>query len=634
MSSKKDKLIEEAQRLAIRGQLDKAIKIYEQVMAIEPSALSHRQRLAELLLKAGRAADARTEFETIGKYYSSNGFYLKGIAVYKQLQKFFPGDIPITLILAELNEKHGLVANALEEYRLVFDLYEKSSDMEEALRILVKMQSVDPQNIAVRLKLAETYFQIKRSDDSYTAFRKLASLLQERGDTAALGKLDARIRQLFPEKTDFMLDVLSEQVSTGNVAGAVSGLQVFLRTNPKEKRAWELIIEAYKKLNQPQKEKMAYQHYLSFFPDEISARTGLIACHAAEHDVRGALALLDEYEQEILSSGNHFDDLEAVYKTLEVADPINERVLDGLSRIYQAAGRTGESDALAPRLESLKHLTETGDGVPPSSDESVFTEEASFGQQTPIPEVFSPEPTDMPGELFDTERAGDAAFDSEIPSAFSDEIFDEPAFGEVDVVDAPEDSGEELEIEVEFDDFEAVDIASTDDDTGRQEDNWLDSVGEILESISTTPRGVRFDSSLDGADAQSHYDLGMAFREMGLFDEAINEFRQASSDPARRLGCLIFQGACLRDKGDLKNADTVLRSLLKPGLDQEDFLSAKYELALTCKAALKNDEFARMLAEIETVSPGYRDVRSLIAEIGTEKNDLDFSEEDFKGFGL
>jgi hypothetical protein len=121
---------------------------------------------------------------------------------------------------------------------------------------------------------------------------------------------------------------------------------------------------------------------------------------------------------------------------------------------------------------------------------------------------------------------------------------------------------------------------------------------------------------------------------MGLFDEAINEFRQASADPQRRIECIIFQGACLRDKGDMKNADKVLRSLLKPDLEQEDFLSAKYELALTCKAAHKSDEFARMLAEIEAASPGYRDVRSLIASIGSEKDDLDFSDDDLKGFGF
>ena len=262
MSSKKDKLIEEAQKLVLRGQLDKAIKAYEQVLALEPSALNHRQKLAELLIKAGRSDDARAEFETIGKKYSSDGFYLKAIAVYKKLQGFFPGDIPIILTLAGLNEKHGLVANALAEYKHVYDFYEKSLDTAAALKMLEKMQSVDPQNVNVKLKLAEAYFKAGQVDESYAAFGKLATLVQERGDVPAFVKIDARIKQLFPQKSEFVLEVLAEQVTNGNAASAITGLQALLRTNSNDKRIWDLIVDAFTQLKQPQKVKVAYQHYL------------------------------------------------------------------------------------------------------------------------------------------------------------------------------------------------------------------------------------------------------------------------------------------------------------------------------------------------------------------------------------
>ena len=51
MSSKKDKLIEEAQKFIQRGQLDKAVKVYVQILSLEPSAINLRQKLAELPLK-------------------------------------------------------------------------------------------------------------------------------------------------------------------------------------------------------------------------------------------------------------------------------------------------------------------------------------------------------------------------------------------------------------------------------------------------------------------------------------------------------------------------------------------------------------------------------------------------------
>jgi tetratricopeptide (TPR) repeat protein len=116
--------------------------------------------------------------------------------------------------LASLNEKHGLTANALAEYKRVYDYYDKNSETEEALKILEKMQSVDAQNVKMRLKLAEAYFSSGRTDESYSVFSKLATLLQERGDTAAFTKLNSRIQQLFPAKSEFMLEILSEQVAS------------------------------------------------------------------------------------------------------------------------------------------------------------------------------------------------------------------------------------------------------------------------------------------------------------------------------------------------------------------------------------------------------------------------------------
>lgn len=632
MSSKKDKLIEEAQRFAMRGQLDKAIKAYEQVMSLDPSSITLRQRLAEMLLKAGRTDDARTEFETIGKYFASNGFYLKAIAIYKQLQKSFPKDIPITLTLAGLNEKHGLIANALAEYRQVFDSYEKASEMEDAVKILEKMQALDSQNAAVNLKLAETYFQVKRTEDAYTAFGKLAALLQERGDTAAFAKLDARIRQLFPQKAEFMLEVLSEQVSSGKAASAVNALQALLRTNPNDKRIWELIVTAYKKMEQPQKVKVAYQHYLKFFPDEVSAKIGLISCFADEKDIKGTLALLDTYEPDLLLFGHALGDLERLYKELEDLDPINERVLDGLGRVYDKAGKIKELAELTPKIQSLKNLSGKKVLEPAPPEEAASAEQDYFDGQTPEDSSLSHDTIEI-DDVFSTDRFGEVSGDSSYGSAFETDASEQPAFGEISLAETQPDTADEFEIEVEYEDFEVPGLAEPEEEE-QKEVNWLDSVGEILESISTSPRGVKFGGNLDGDDAQSHYDLGMAFKEMGLYDEAINEFRQASADPARRVECIIFQGACLRDKGDVKNADKVLRSLLKPDLNQEDFLSAKYELALTSKIAHNSDEYARLLAEIEASSPGYRDVRSLIASIGTDKDDLDFSEDDLKGFNF
>lgn len=610
MASKIDKLREEAQKLATKGLTDKAIKAYEQLVALEPSALNQRQRLAELLVKAGRNDDARTEYEVIGKNFTTNGFYLKAIAIYTKLQGLFPGDIQITLALAGLNEKHGLTANALAEYKKVYEYYDKASDTEEALTVLQKMQNVDPQNVNIRLRLAEAYFKAGKTEESYAVFGKLATLMQERGDAAAFSKLNARIQQLFPQKSEFMLEVLSEQVAAGNAASAVTGLQALLRTNPGDKRLWELIVEAYKQIGQPQKVKVAYQHYLKFFPEELAAKAGLISCLASERDLKGALSQLDLHGQELLAGG-YLSELERVYHALDEIDPINLKVLEGLSRVYAAAGRTEDAAALETKIVSLRNVSGSQAVVPaPRTKQETFAE----------PDYFS-------GQASDETEFGEVTFaDTSEPSAF-DEQHISAETENAGPFEAPE---EEVEIEVDFD--EDLDISMDEPPAKVPEVDWLDQVGTMLDSIGTKTGKVKFASGPDGDDAQSHYDLGMAFMEMGLYDESFKEFRQASADTGRRFECFVFQSVCLREKGDFANAEKVLRALVKPGLSLEDSCTATYELALTCEASGKHDEYVQLLTGIDAADRNFRDVRARLDAAGSENDALDFSDDDLKFF--
>lgn len=615
MSSKIDKLREDAQKLAIKGPVEKAIKAYEQLVSMEPATLSHRQRLADLLIKAGRPDDARSELEVIGKNFSDNGFYLKAIAIYTKLQGLFPGDIPITLALAGLNEKHGLTANALAEYKRVYEYYVKNSEIKEALNILEKMQNVDAQNVNIRLKLAEAYFSAGKTDESYAVFSKLATLLQERGDSAACAKLTARIQQLFPKKSEFMLEVLSEQVAGGNAAGAVTGLQSLLRTNPNDKRIWELVIEAYKQLDQPQKVKVAYQHFLKFFPDELSAKAGLVLCLASERDLKGALALLGSYEKE-LTSGGYLNQLEGIYRILDEIDPINLQVLEGLRRVYEAGGKSDEVAALESKIKSIRNVSGAKAAPPPPQvkQEPVAEPDYFAGQDSEEPEFGEVSFADVDTHISDFERQQDSE-----------------ALVTADVEESPE---EEVEIEVDFDVDNELEIPLEDTATVAPEEDWLDAVGKMLDKIATKTGKVKFASALDGEDAQSHYDLGMAFMEMGLFDESFKEFSQAAADSSRRFECFVFQGVCLREKGDLANAEKVLRSLVKPGISLEESCSAKYELALTCEASGNTEEYVTLLAEIDTSSRNFRDVRSRLDAANSDKDSLNFSDDDLKGFGF
>jgi len=63
-------------------------------------------------------------------------------------------------------------------------------------------------------------------------------------------------------------------------------------------------------------------------------------------------------------------------------------------------------------------------------------------------------------------------------------------------------------------------------------------------------------------DAQSHYDLGMTYKEMGLLDEAVREFEIASQNEGNRPASLDIMGECYLLLSQFDRAAEVLESVL------------------------------------------------------------------------
>lgn len=89
------------------------------------------------------------------------------------------------------------------------------------------------------------------------------------------------------------------------------------------------------------------------------------------------------------------------------------------------------------------------------------------------------------------------------------------------------------------------------------------------EALAEFKRGI--DANLDAEDFQAHYDLGIAFKEMGLLDEAVAQFQKALRSPEGRLKTSEQLGAAFFEKGQFAIAEAVLRRALdgKPASDDE-----------------------------------------------------------------
>lgn len=127
-------------------------------------------------------------------------------------------------------------------------------------------------------------------------------------------------------------------------------------------------------------------------------------------------------------------------------------------------------------------------------------------------------------------------------------------------------------------------------------------------------RGV--EQQLGDEDYETHYNLGIAYKEMGLLNEAISEFQLAARDPARFMDACSMLGMCYHEAGRHKLAINEFRKgLADPGHSEEDYLGLRYDLGLAYEAGGFKSEALETFREIVQIDPTFRDAQTRVAEM-------------------
>jgi pilus assembly protein FimV len=123
-------------------------------------------------------------------------------------------------------------------------------------------------------------------------------------------------------------------------------------------------------------------------------------------------------------------------------------------------------------------------------------------------------------------------------------------------------------------------------------------------------------------DLETHYNLGTAYREMGLLDEAIGEFQKVAKAVQKgkpfqySMNCATLLAISFMDKGEPKIAALwYQRALDMPGLDQEAVMALRYDLALALDMAGEADAALDSFRQVYAMNIDYRDVADRIATL-------------------
>jgi pilus assembly protein FimV len=120
-------------------------------------------------------------------------------------------------------------------------------------------------------------------------------------------------------------------------------------------------------------------------------------------------------------------------------------------------------------------------------------------------------------------------------------------------------------------------------------------------------------------DTDTHYDLGIAYKEMGLVDDAIHEFEVALAGQvhAKEVSCLTMIGLCREMKGEHREAIQAFRRALRSEvLNAEAAKALHYELGLAHEAAGEPEVALWYFQKIWKLDPRYRDVAAAVERMG------------------
>ncbi|MEZ4308820.1 MAG: tetratricopeptide repeat protein [Polyangiaceae bacterium] len=155
--------------------------------------------------------------------------------------------------------------------------------------------------------------------------------------------------------------------------------------------------------------------------------------------------------------------------------------------------------------------------------------------------------------------------------------------------------------------LDALDALDTHNEGFDQQQVSVESVFEQFKE------GVK--AQVSESDAATHYDLGVAYREMGLFTDAIGEFEIASRDPARECVCQSMIGMLHMQLGNLDaGIDALIRSLHAVQKTREQELAIMYEIGDAYDRGSNPEQAITYFDRLRRAEPKYFDPRGSVEE--------------------
>jgi tetratricopeptide (TPR) repeat protein len=565
-----DQLLAEASVFARYGKHERAVETLRAALRVEPGHALALEKLGEALAALGNRAHAASALTRAGAAHADAG---DATGVERVRGLLAPLDAKAAAALAPVERAPEANTQAqADPGEIDIDLEEPSEDVEEA----------SARNAAPRVDLGDDFAGIEVDVSS-----DFASEPSEPSEPPAASSSSATDDDpaTLDDEAEFTFDSDDAPVAAEAPESAGTGPQISFDSDASEAPVADVSdvfaqveadfaeAEFYREQGLHDEARSLYEKVLAASPEHAQARARLQEVAAQAPD--GAPQAVGELAPEIAEPEAEADmspnaavvgatnageaDAGDTTDSFEV-EPAHERALPPPPRAPAATPVRAKANDEPPRLQPAVERTATGAAPPAPAPQQLAVATAP------------PRPTETPRTEL---RMADPP----------------PALG-----------GADFDL--------AAELSGALDEGGAQAATRADAEG-FAEVFAAFKAGVKREVS--EGDHEAHYDLGIAYKEMGLFEDAIGEFRVALADASRRLPCLHLMAACALELGRGADAVALLSDALAGGaLPPEQEAALRLDLG---RAHTAVGEPARARVEYEAVralAPGFGDVDRLL----------------------
>lgn len=640
--AKVDQIRAKATEFFQKGDYAKAVAEYKKVLELEPGNASTYNFIGDAYIKLNNPPEAIANFMEAVKGYSNDALFNNGIAVCKKILRINKDNPEVYKTLGEMYIQQGLINEAITNLLEYAERKIKQGKSDEAFPIYHQIVELNPQNLAVRSKLAEMYMAQKKLPEAINEFTQLANAYREQGRMIEAEALEARIRGMRGEtapsqpdpapgvKADAIIEELTQQRPEIQVSQAAPALVIVKEAPPPQeeeppKQDWatnielgDLLVEigstqealdqyhtaasGYMGDGNVDKAVEIYKKIASIQPLELRSRQKLVEIALQSNQSE---ALIEAYLglAECLHRRELREQAAAVYQKVLEIDPVNESALESLSLLlpempegaFEMPGLEVHQEAPAAPASAVSDFSFSQPEPPPYQPEPA-------PQPAPEPEILTPswqpapiqeapswwstpDPESLP-ESVQTESFMHSPEPEPVPSQFHGQAPEATGEGDIHWGREIVEGGRQSRVKFSVADEEPAAAP------GAQEEflSLQDILAEFKEGVY---------QSIKQEDFQGHYDLGIAYKEMGLVEEAIAEFQIASKGDKERLKAFEMLGLCFLERGEPKFAIKQLeRGISTPGYNNEDYIGLKYSLALAYE---QSGDVASAIAPLEDI---------------------------------